>query len=204
MYILPDAHLVGSWRCGCLVTWFWYQLIAKPGNKTATWPDPYKKIMIYPEQSDCEKIMPWHQHFVTGIRIDILVQAGFEISNWMHLSVRQVDCKYHLSECTIHLSEVYKANATYVKIRYAVVRRTILQVFHLSDCHFYSSQTIRWVKFRTLARWKLHHGRYWCFALSLLDIVTLATEGLGWLQVMVLAVNIMVTIQWIACVYDYL
>ena len=30
-------------RCGCLVTWFCYQLIAKPGNKTATpsWPDPY-------------------------------------------------------------------------------------------------------------------------------------------------------------------
>ena len=32
-----------SWNCGCLVTWFCYQLIAKPGNKTATvlWPDPY-------------------------------------------------------------------------------------------------------------------------------------------------------------------
>ena len=30
-------------RCGYLVTWFCYQLIAKPGNKTATvpWPDPY-------------------------------------------------------------------------------------------------------------------------------------------------------------------
>ena len=29
-------------NCGCLVTWFCYQLIAKPGNKTATvsWPDP--------------------------------------------------------------------------------------------------------------------------------------------------------------------
>ena len=29
--------------CGCLVTWFCYHLIAKPGNKTAAplWPDPY-------------------------------------------------------------------------------------------------------------------------------------------------------------------
>ena len=29
-------------KCGCLVTWFCYQLIAKPGNKTATvsWSDP--------------------------------------------------------------------------------------------------------------------------------------------------------------------
>ena len=33
---------VRSWNCGCLIAWFCYQLIAKPGNKTAavsvTWP----------------------------------------------------------------------------------------------------------------------------------------------------------------------
>ena len=30
-------------RCGCLVTWFCYHLIVKPGNKTAAplWPNPY-------------------------------------------------------------------------------------------------------------------------------------------------------------------
>ena len=35
-----------SWNCGCLVTWFCYQLIAKPGNKTAavSWPDPYASV----------------------------------------------------------------------------------------------------------------------------------------------------------------
>ena len=34
---------VRSRNCGCLVTWFCYQLIVKPGNKTAvvSWPDPY-------------------------------------------------------------------------------------------------------------------------------------------------------------------
>ena len=34
---------VRSRNCGCLVTWFCYQLIAKPGNKTAavSWSDPY-------------------------------------------------------------------------------------------------------------------------------------------------------------------
>ena len=39
---------VRSWNCGCLVTWFCYQLIAKPGNKTATvsWPDPYTVLKI--------------------------------------------------------------------------------------------------------------------------------------------------------------
>ena len=33
---------VRSRNCGCLVTWFCYQLIAKPDNKTAavSWPDP--------------------------------------------------------------------------------------------------------------------------------------------------------------------
>ena len=33
-------------KCGCLVTWFCYQLIAKPGNKTAAvpWPRPYAGI----------------------------------------------------------------------------------------------------------------------------------------------------------------
>ena len=36
---------VRSQNCGCLVTWFCYQLIAKPGNKTAvvSWPDPCEK-----------------------------------------------------------------------------------------------------------------------------------------------------------------
>ena len=42
-----DNWIVYTWvrsrNCGCLVTWFCYQLIAKPGNKTATvsWPDPH-------------------------------------------------------------------------------------------------------------------------------------------------------------------
>ena len=38
----PHWMWVRSRNCGCLVTWFCYQLIAKPGNKTAavSWPDP--------------------------------------------------------------------------------------------------------------------------------------------------------------------
>ena len=34
----PDMIWVRSWRWGCLVTWFCYQVIAKPGNKTAAPP----------------------------------------------------------------------------------------------------------------------------------------------------------------------
>ena len=38
---------VRSRNCSCLVTWFCYQLIAKPGNKTATvpWPDQYHEYI---------------------------------------------------------------------------------------------------------------------------------------------------------------
>ena len=42
--ILINTNIwVRSQNCGCPVTWFCYQLIAKPGNKTATvsWPNPY-------------------------------------------------------------------------------------------------------------------------------------------------------------------
>ena len=39
---------IKSRTCGCLVTWFCYQLIAKPGNKTATvsWPYPYVLLEV--------------------------------------------------------------------------------------------------------------------------------------------------------------
>ena len=77
--------------------------------------------------------------------------TGFEISNWMHLSIGQVDCKNNSFKCTNLLSVIFKANATYVKIRNTQSSvGQVLWVFHLSDCNFYSSQTIRRVKFRTL------------------------------------------------------
>ena len=40
---MDNITWVRSRNCGCLVTWFRYQLIAKPGKKTATvtWPDPH-------------------------------------------------------------------------------------------------------------------------------------------------------------------
>ena len=47
LQLASQAAAINIWvrsrNCGCLVTWFCYHLIAKPGNKTATvpWPDPY-------------------------------------------------------------------------------------------------------------------------------------------------------------------
>ena len=46
------AIWVRSQRCGCLVTWFCYQKIAKPGNKTAgpSWPYPYEAFPCSADQ----------------------------------------------------------------------------------------------------------------------------------------------------------
>ena len=40
------VYWVRSWNCGCLVTSFCYQMIVKPGNKSATvpWPDPLRSV----------------------------------------------------------------------------------------------------------------------------------------------------------------
>ena len=49
--------------CGCLVTWFCYQMIAKPGNKRATslWLDPYIYIYIYiwVRSRNCGFLVTW-------------------------------------------------------------------------------------------------------------------------------------------------
>ena len=61
-----------SRNCGCLITWFCYQLIAKPGNTTAavSWPDPYthwqgtfsvSAMSVRPEIS--LGLWSWHRKF---------------------------------------------------------------------------------------------------------------------------------------------
>ena len=65
---------VRSRNCGCLVTWFCYQLIAKPGNKTAPvpWLDPcndtnkdsavYDQTFLSPDEVDDEWLSKvWRQ-----------------------------------------------------------------------------------------------------------------------------------------------
>ena len=55
---------VRSQNIGCLFTWFCYQLIAKPGNKTATvpWPDPYSYVWSIV----CTFPNKWSIFFLTG------------------------------------------------------------------------------------------------------------------------------------------
>ena len=59
VYAISDRIWVRSRNWGCLVTWFCYQLIAKPGNKTAavSWPDPYDVTNISGTQPRKNMIM---------------------------------------------------------------------------------------------------------------------------------------------------
>ena len=68
---------VGSRNCGCLVAWFCYQLMARPGSKTVAvpWPDSYVFIVymtqrlsvcnIYGNTNDALILVTsyWHIHF---------------------------------------------------------------------------------------------------------------------------------------------
>ena len=71
---------VRSWNCVCLVTWFCYQLIAKPGNKTVTvsWPWP-----IYPSADFSVRPSPsfWFQIWIYFV-MEICI---FEIISHSHL-----------------------------------------------------------------------------------------------------------------------
>ena len=51
---------VWSLSCSCLVTWFCYQMITKPGNKTAAplWPNPYGSIFQFYILYDFMELFP--------------------------------------------------------------------------------------------------------------------------------------------------
>ena len=54
---------VGSRNCGCLVAWFCYQFMAKPGSRTAAvpWPDPYV-FTVYMTHRLSVYILYWYTH----------------------------------------------------------------------------------------------------------------------------------------------
>ena len=66
--VMCDISIV-CWKCiwvrsqnwGCLVTWFYYQLIAKPGDKTASvpWPDSYMHV-----HDECQCRFNKHMTFI--------------------------------------------------------------------------------------------------------------------------------------------
>ena len=83
---------VRSRRCGCLVTWFGFQWIAKPGNMTAapSWPDPYiawiRRHLIY--YSHCYITwFPWTMAIVTS-----QYSSQRMPSCWQYLKPHTLEC----------------------------------------------------------------------------------------------------------------
>ena len=69
----PNNIWVRSWRCSCLVTWFCYQLIAKPGKTAAPpWPDLF--TVVDSRQAKEAGYCNW------GLLDDSLLPLGFGIA----------------------------------------------------------------------------------------------------------------------------
>ena len=87
---------VRSQRCGCLVTWFCYQLIAKPGNKTVSppWPEPYiLQHIVQPPGNmvgGVHKCMVFILIFLDGISFCIQVHFQFSFQ-WICILWRLCD-----------------------------------------------------------------------------------------------------------------
>ena len=113
----------GHGTCGCLVTWFCYQLIAKPGNKTATvpWPDPYVKMLensavlaeVYFSTSHCQLKMQrclseiWHhwlRHWllIWFILVPHTIRLYYLWVNKIYL-FHNIFPKYWISDNTLHV-----------------------------------------------------------------------------------------------------
>ena len=68
---------IRSRNCSCLVTWFGYQLIAKPGNKTAIvpWPNPY--ILIKTGWCELSKLARYYPTSLGHIVIKYIIWNKF-------------------------------------------------------------------------------------------------------------------------------
>ena len=98
-FVLCTTIWVRSRNCGCLVTWFCYQLMAKPGNKTAavSCSDPYQFMLsslpvtnkpteVHGEPS-AGRQQWWvlQQHFGQHLEICLAVGVGELTSGQLHL-----------------------------------------------------------------------------------------------------------------------
>ena len=110
-------------NCSSLVTWFCYQLIAKPGNKTATvpWPDPDNgllpdgtKPLPEPKVTNISEAL-WHSpkcntqemfkisildmtSKITDLRLQLHLPGTNQFTYW-GLVMHQCKLGYHQSSC---------------------------------------------------------------------------------------------------------
>ena len=90
---------VKSWRRGCLITWFCCQLIAKPGNNTASlpWQDPHLCL---------HQNLPRHSMSLWNFFL-----AGWRHSKWLmryHVISRYIECQdLHVDDT--HTQLIYRS-----------------------------------------------------------------------------------------------
>ena len=91
---------VRSRNCGCVVTWFCYQLIAKPSNKTATvsWPDPYLFSMLCIEDPGNFKLGQYWMLFYACWWPGGRFKNTYELLNLRALKISKLH-KNHIFQC---------------------------------------------------------------------------------------------------------
>ena len=93
---------IRSWRCGCLVTWFRYQMIAETGNKTAepSWSDPYS------DSEKCKKYFrSWQEiSYIYADFINSLAPGRYDNNFECVISEHMLQIKFMSTYCEIHIS----------------------------------------------------------------------------------------------------
>ena len=135
---LMQCIWVKSWNCGCLVTWFCYQLIAKPGNKTAAvlWLDPYciYKCFVF-------LVVGGYIGFTPSVRLSVRLSrlpcplCNIYSSGWI-LSILATNYHYHVRVCRTQ----WPLTLTYIfKVIWPWLRKPC------PLCSIYSSQWILFI-----------------------------------------------------------
>ena len=141
---------VRSRNCGCLVTCFCYQLIAKPGIKTAavSWPDPYERFESW---SITENLPSWNDHhFVRGLNHSTLLVLKLEYSG-TNMSIPWLLIPWRLAVSSIQQPwyEMRKINGSL-----SLMRKDLNNLHHISTvkCRYNA------VKYNMI----LHTSLQWC------------------------------------------
>ena len=99
---------VGSWSCGCLVTWFCYQQIAKPGDKTAStaWPDPslniVSKMLAILSRPQC--VTGGFSFIISAFRIS-MPKPAWDLCKHLFYRYRIDQCSEHDNHCFTSLEQ---------------------------------------------------------------------------------------------------
>ena len=130
-FLWNSDHLLYGWghkTAGCLVTWFCYQLIAKPGNKTAavfavSWPDP---LYINGLVQDCSDS--------SALAMELLQSCAKPSICISYMNYAHITC-YIIGDTKHHLMLAEEINAIYAEMVWGnIYSKNLLAI--LTSCNF--------------------------------------------------------------------